>query len=80
MEIVLAIAMAVSAMCSPNPETFYGDTYTITESAILDSDGNVTEWLPEMYEDMPGWDCKTMGNRMCGYQAPISGQWYTVQY
>jgi hypothetical protein len=77
-EILLAIAFTVPL--TVNAEPFHGDTYTVTESSILDSDGNVTEWLPEMYEDMPGWDCKTMGNRMCGFQAPISGEWYTVQY
>lgn len=78
-EIVLAIAFALPNTVNV-PHPFNGDVYTTTDTAILDSDGNVTEWLPESFEDQPGWDCKTMGNRMCGYQAPISGQWYTVQY
>lgn len=29
-------------------------------------------------EDDPNWDCRTMGNQICGVQ--IQGDWYNVQF
>lgn len=32
-------------------------------------------WVGQVEEDEPGWDCTTMGNRVCGPQVELAPAW-----
>jgi hypothetical protein len=36
--------------------------------------------VSEMNEDDPNWDCRTMGNNMCGTFNPITNEWVVVEW
>ena len=62
--------LLIACSVAPSPEPVV-PTPSPTASVPYDAPGTI-------YEDDPQWDCRSMGNQICGVE--IKGDWYLIGF